>query len=211
MNYLLLIPLVFGHIPPPAWDMADWHLYAEPCATAQGDTLIMRCQSTGLVSNREYTGRLRVSVQVRVTPADDGRFWAGLALNGDVAADDLYAQAAITQGIAPYWTTLEPWGVQLSTPADRCCDWLTPVDLAEWHTLTVDYDGRGRATISVNGHTVPVAIDLGTAYRVELLCVAVDPGESLRGAYATCEWRDLTVVARGPAASRGTGTPPARG
>lgn len=211
MNYLLLIPLILGHIPPPAWDMADWYLYAEPCATIAGDTLIMRCQSTGLVLNREYTGRLRVSAQVRVTPADDGRFWAGLALNGDVAGDDLYAQAALTQGIAPYWTTDSPWGVQLSTPADRCCDWLVPVDLAEWHTLTVEYDGRGHATIGVDGHTVPVAINLGAAYRIELLCVAVDPGESVPGAQATCEWRDLTVAATSPAASPRRSAVPARG
>ena len=193
--YRLLIPLVLAlAAPAPAWNLDDWYLWAEPCATVEGDTLVMRCQSTGLVSNQEYSGRTSVSVRVRVTPAEDGRFWAGLALNSDVPADNWYTQAAMTHGIAPFWDSPGPYAVTLSDGGgkDHCCDWMGAVDIAEWHTLTVDYDGKGKAVLRVDGYEATTRIDLGSAFRVELLCVAVDPGESRLGAYATCEWRDLT-------------------
>jgi hypothetical protein len=173
---------------------ALWGPVTERCSTFHEDSIMMRCESGGLVSLVEYSGPIHVSARVHVKPAADGRFWAGLALNSDVPNDDQYTQAALTQGIAPYWTTLEPWGVQLSTPADRCCDWLVPVDLSEPHVLTVDYDGKGNSIISVDGHAVMVAVDLGRSYVIELLCVAVDPGESKPGAYATCLWDNIQTV-----------------
>lgn len=170
-----------------------WTPYGESC----GQPAAMRCTSAGLVSEPQ-SGAISVRATVRVGPADDGRFWAGLALNADLHADNRYAQAAITQGIAPYWDQ-QASGVTLADGADRCCTVLGSIDPAQPHSLSVAYDGRGRATMCVDGVCDTVKIDLGASYVVELLCVGVDPGESGSNP-VDCAYTDIAIEHPAPPA-----------
>ena len=164
----------------------------EPCVQHTPQAIVMRCESGGYYGPALDLGRgARLSVDVRATSADDGRFWAGLALNADIRADDRYAEVAIERGIAPYWGDTRPYGVHLSTPADRCCDRMIEAGDG-WHHLEIVYQA-GRADYAIDGARTSVAIELGPQASAELLCVAVDPGESKPGAKATCEFANLEI------------------
>jgi len=165
----------------------------EPCVEQRGTAIVMECESGGYYGPpMDVRSGVHIEVDVQATPAADGRFWCGLALNHDVAADNRYAEVAIEQGIAPYWDDDRAYGVQLSTPADRCCDRLLPVEDG-WHHLSIAYR-PGRAEYQIDGVSASVAVNLGATASVELLAVAVDPGESKPGNRARCEWRNLEIA-----------------
>ena len=164
----------------------------EPCVQHTPSAIVMHCESGGYYGPPFDLWRgVRLSVDVKMTPADDSRGWAGLALNADIRADDRYAEVAVEQGIAPYWGDTQVYGVHLSTPADRCCDRMLEADDG-WHHLEIVYR-PGRADYAIDGARTSVAIELGARASVELLCVATDPGESKPGARATCEFANLVI------------------
>ena len=164
----------------------------EPCVSHTPSAIVMRCESGGYYGPPLDLWRgVRLAVDVRMTPAADSRGWAGLALNADIKADDRYAEVAIERGIAPYWGDTQAYGVHLSTPADRCCDRMIEAGDG-WHHLEIVYQA-GRADYAIDGVRASVAIDLGPAASVELLCVATDPGESKPGNRATCEFAGLVI------------------
>lgn len=167
----------------------------EKCAWLDGDDLAMECQSAAYIS-QPYALDRPITVSVEVRGNADDRLWVGLALDSDVVADNRYAEAAIVDRIAPYWTTSGPQAAQLSTPADRCCETYGAVNPAEWHTLTVHY-AAGRAAYTIKGPEgtfgSSVGVDLGPAAVVWLGCVAVDPGETHPTAKTRCWWRNLRV------------------
>lgn len=178
MRILLLLAVLF--IPwmvcaPPADAPPLWTPITEACGPPEA----MYCTSAGLVAPAR-SGPGSLAATVRITPAADGRFWAGVALNGDVAGDHHYAQAAITHRIlpyrVPYAATEGPAAVILADGADRCCQIFGPVDTTQPHQLRVEYDGVDTASICVDGTCATVQITLDT-YQPELLCVGVDPGE----------------------------------
>lgn len=186
--FAVFLPLV--STPATPWD--SWTAIGPACHRVEADRLVMDCESNALYGPQlDLTRGVRVSVEVLVAPGVTGAFWAGLALNADIPGDETYAQAALTQTIAPYWDVQEPSAVHLSTPASRCCDVLGPVDLAEWHTLVVEYL-PGRATYSIDGYRAETLIDLGPVAAPGVLCVAVDPG-AVSDARTHCEWKNLKV------------------
>lgn len=155
--------------------MLAWLPYGEVC----GDPAAMRCTSGALLSDVR-SGAIVVSADVRVDPAPDGRFWAGLALNASPQADDHYISAAIEHNIMPYAPgvvdTDGPAAVLLADGADHCCAVLGPADPAQVHHLSVSYDGSSGAVACVDGACEPVAISLDR-YQIELVCAGVSPGE----------------------------------
>lgn len=181
---ILFLPLILA-------PFGQWQAL-EPCVHPAPAAIVMHCESGGYYGPAmELERGVRVSVDVRATAAADGRFWAGLALNSDIRADDRYAEVAIERRIAPYWDDARAYGVHLSTPADQCCDRMLEAHDG-WHHLEIVYQA-GRADYTIDGTRRSVGIDLGAAASVELLCVAVDPGESKPGSRATCEFRELVV------------------
>lgn len=186
----LFLALICAVSLAPAWNLSDWQPVTQQCSRIDADVLRMHCTSAGLASVRRYdlTGGLDVSVEVQASAL--GRYWAGLALNADVAADNRYAEAAITRGITPFDDLAAPSGVMLADSASTCCVDLGPVD-AGWHTLRVQYR-NGRAVVSVDGTAARTRIDLGADAQIELLCVAVNPGES-GGDTADCQFRNLRI------------------
>jgi hypothetical protein len=197
MYKLLHIVWIALLLSAPTWSLADWQSITQQCSTIQGDVLVMECQSAGLVSNQRYTGAIHVSVEVLAGPiGTTERYWAGLALNSNVAADNQYAQIALSRGIEPFNDLSTPSAVLLSTTGkSSCCQVVQPVDPAVWHTLTLDYTS-GRATYTVDGVARTVKVNLGHSSQVELLCVAVNPGESMPGALTRCQWRNLQITTR---------------
>lgn len=191
MRAVLLALLLF--VPwlacaPPADAPPLWTPITEACGPPEA----MRCTSAGLVAPAR-SGPGSLAATVRITPAADGRFWAGVALNGDVAGDHRYAQAAITHRIlpyrAPYAAPSGPAAVILADGADRCCEIFGPADPAQPHQLRVEYDGVGAATICVDEACATVHITLDT-YQPELLCVGVDPGEGGQNTVA-CSFTEI--------------------
>lgn len=192
MIYRIFLALL---LTAPAWSLADWQPITEQCATVQGDTLIMECQSAGLASAQHYAGSIHVSIEVQAQAVGaTPNYWAGLALNSDVVADDRYAEVALTQGIAPFEGLNAPSAVLLSTTgASNCCQVAGAIDPSVWHTLAIDYSA-GKATYTVDGVSRSVRVKLGSSYQIELLCVAVSPGTSVPGALTRCQWRHLKVT-----------------
>jgi len=191
MIYQLFLALLLA---APAWSLSDWQPVTEQCSTVAGDTLVMECQSAGLASVQRYTGAVHVSVDVQAQAVGSTpNYWAGLALNSNVKADDQYAQVALAQGIAPFDDLAQPSAVLLATTGKAsCCQVVGVIDPAAWHTLSIDY-ANGRATSTIDGIRRTVKISLGRSYQVELLCVAVSPGTSVPGARTRCQWRNLVI------------------
>lgn len=185
----------------PAWSFADWQPVTEQCSAIQGDVLVMECQSAGLASAQRYSGTIHVSVEVQAGPiGSTPNYWAGLALNSNVSADDSYAQIALARGIEPFDGLETPSAVLLSTTGrSSCCQIVQPIDPAAWHTLAIDY-ANGRATYAIDGASRTVKVSLGRSYQIELLCVAVDPGTSAPGALTRCNWRNLQITTAAPRA-----------
>lgn len=172
--------------------MFDWQPYGPPCTTYAEQAIVMECESGALYgSPLDMAHGWRIAANVQMTPAADSRGWCGLALNADITADNRYAEVAIERGIAPYWADDRAYGVQLSTPANHCCDRLLDADDG-WHHLSIVYQA-GRAEYQIDNARASVAIDMGGRASPELLAVAVDPGESKPGAKATCEWRNVEI------------------
>jgi hypothetical protein len=171
------------------WVLA-WYVVTQACSRIEGALLIMECASAGLVSE-EYRSAMTVAVDVRAGPVGaTPSYWAGLALNGDVEADNDYVQAAITRGIEPFDAMDEPRGVILATTGDSRV--LGEAPSAEWHRLSISYDGR-QAYICVN-EECGVAAWGASAYRLELLCVADNPGQPNAGGLTRCEWKDMRFL-----------------
>jgi len=199
MSYLLTFILFLPLVCAPAWDLREWQPITQQCAAIAGDTLIMECQSAGLITKQWYDAQqpIHVAVDVQAGPAVGSttpRYWSGIALNANVAADDRYAEAAVMQGIAPWEDSTEPFGVMLATPADTCCDVLVNAATEDWHHLAVDYAG-GLAVITIDGVRRSTKVALEDKVQVELLCVAVNPGESKPGALSRCQFRNLVILA----------------
>lgn len=152
----------------------------------------MECQSAGLVSTQEYEGAVTVSVDVRAQAVGTSpSYWAGLALNADLKADNTYVQAAITQGIEPFTGLTKPHGVALSTTYNTCCTVLQEAPSDGWHHLSVIYTGR-KATMCVDGQCTTVNWR-AQSYQIELLCVADNPGTPNTGALTHCEFKNLVI------------------
>ncbi len=188
--FLLFLPLVSA--PRSPWD--GWVPFGAPCSAIEGSTLHMQCESSGLLSPfmLDLSRPVTVTVQARGTGKD--RYWAGLALNSNPQADTPYAEIAIERGIAPYQDNSAPWIVSLATPAGN--DWTQQLQAGDtdWHQIAIIYT-PGRAVYVVDGiERGQTVVDLGEVTQVELLCVAVNPGESQPGAMAACDFRDLTVL-----------------
>jgi len=98
------------------------------------------------------------------------------------------------RGIAPWEDTIDPFGVMLATPADVCCDVLTSAATEDWHHFAVDY-ANGLAVITIDGVQRSTKVALEDRVQVELLCVAVNPGESKPGALSRCQFRNLVILA----------------
>jgi len=181
--------------------LPGWQHVGGACSADTGAAIVQACESGGYYGPPiDLAGGVHVEADVLATPAADGRFWAGMALNADIAADNRYAEVAIEQGIAPFWGDMQPYGVQLTTTwGDDCCERLTPIDVGAWHHLSIDY-APGQAIYIIDGVQRAARIDLGPRASVELLCVAVDPGESRPGNVATCEWRNMEIRQQQPAA-----------
>ncbi len=139
----------------------------------------MVCTSAGLISTT-YSGNIRVSADVTLKAADDGRGWAGIALNGDVVSDNVYVQAAISDNILPFrapYMDLEGFhGVILADGAEHCCKDLGSVRIDRSHHIQISYSDS-YAVACVDNVCDAVGITLNP-YVIELLCVGVDPGES---------------------------------
>ena len=155
----------------------------------------MKCISTGLITLHDFSPPIHVSVNVSArSMTDDPRFWAGLALNSNVIADDTYAQIAITQGIEPYVGVHTPHIVHLTTPTDlQCCDLLTEAAPATQYALSLSYDGT-TAVYTVGNIKKSVKVKLDDPFFIEVLCVAVNPGELNNTSVAHSEFTDLIVV-----------------
>lgn len=175
---------------------ASWTHTSEPC----GEPSQLYCTSGGMIGAPLH-GAAELRAIIAVTPAADGRFWAGIALNGDVAGDDLYAQAAIVNNIIPYREpyapTDGPAGVILANGADHCCTILKHgLDASQPHTLTVSYDGAGLATMCVDGLCDTVHINLGASYVPELQCGGRERGEGLNP--VGCSFTDIQITQPAP-------------
>lgn len=132
----------------------------------------------------------RISADVWLEPSN-GRGWASVALNGDVAADNRYASAGIAQGIEPFEHLGEPWGVLLAQmPAYANAYTLTRAPLG-WHRLTVAYDGKGEAVACVDGVCERTRVELGE-YRPELICAGNSPSTPGRNE-AFCSFRNISI------------------
>lgn len=190
-KYFITIALV---IVAQIWDLTQWQAITQQCSYSVADTLTMRCESAGLVTKQWYSGAIDVSVDVLAFPVGTvSQYWTGLALNGNVAIDDNYAEIALTQQIEPFTTVTTPSAVILSTTGkDNCCQIIKQIDPALWHTLRIQYN-NGKATYSIDGISKQVNVHLVKYYQIELLCVAVNPGTHVDGALTQCQFKNLRV------------------
>lgn len=169
-----------------------WHASHPWCVDVRGDTILMACEAGVYYSPpMDIKQGVRLSADVKASAVGDGRFWCGMALNADIPADDRYAEVAIERGIAPYQGDTRAYGVQLSTPADRCCDRMLEAGDG-WHHLSIWYV-PGRADYTIDDARTSVTIDLGDTASAELLAVAVDPAEVKPGNVATCDWQNIEI------------------
>lgn len=189
--FLTLLFLPWLACAPAADAPPVWEPYSQHCATIAADAIVLRCTSGAVLGPWQAAEGAQLAATVQATPAADGRVWAAVALNADPDADDRYVSAAVEHGIVPYTDDApgDAYGVILATPADHCCLRLLPLDLAVAHRLSVAYAG-GVATMCVDAVCDTARIDLGVRVRPELLCVAVDPGES-GGGTATCAFTEI--------------------
>lgn len=191
---LTLLFLPWLTCAPPADAPPVWEPYSQHCATIASDSIALRCTSGAVLGPWQSADGAQLASTVQASPAADGRVWAAVALNANPDSDDRYASAAIEHRIIPY-TDDSPgaaYGVILATPADHCCVRLLPIDLTVPHRLSVTYSD-GIATMCVDDTCDTARINLGPHVRPELLCVAVDPGES-GGGTAECLFTDIVLT-----------------
>lgn len=167
-----------------------WAPLGERCATIAPDQVAMRCTSAALFGPAQ-SGPGSIAAEVWMAPAADGAGYAAIVLNGDPAADNRYASAAIAQRLDPFTHLLDPWGVLLAQMPDYAVGYeLTPAP-AGWHQLSVAYDDQGAAEACVDGHCERVAVRLGT-YQYSLLCAGVPP-DTPGVNPATCLFRNVVM------------------
>lgn len=173
----------------------SWERYKEQCAHGEESIVVMECQSTGLISPQSYITPILVEVSMRGAPAKSSStdtFWVGIALNSDIAADNKYAEIAITRGIAPYHEYHDIVIAHLTTPP-YSTHVFTSTEANTWHKVRIEYrnDVARYFVDDILYKTIEVYLDKTT--RVELLCVAVNPGETIKGALSHCEFTEPVV------------------
>lgn len=184
------------------WDYVTQHCFDVPYS----GTLRMSCESGGLVSRQAWDSSKPIDARVWMRALPDpnsttDRFWGGFTLlyRDDPPAGNNwlpeYVEVALERGIAPY-NDGDPAAhiVHLTTPrASACCDKLAAYTPGEWMEVRIVYE-PGQVAYFVNGSLLKtVRVTLGGPVRLDLLCVAVNPGESSPGARALCEFGLLEV------------------
>jgi len=157
---MVFIPIIY----------ALWQPYGEAC----GQPSEMRCTSAAHISApRSGAGWLEADVWLE--SAADGRGFASVAINGDLAADNRYGSAALAQGIAPF-EGMAGGFLLAQMPEYANAYSLTP-HAQGWHRLRVEYDGVSliRACVDSVCEVARVVMDV---WRYELVCAGVNPGES---------------------------------
>ena len=163
-----------------------------PCGTLES----MTCTSSAMYTEL-YTGTHSIQATVHMDEAQDHRGWIGIALNADIARDNHYIQAAITDNIIPFKPgamDLDGFhGVMLADGADICCVDLGYITIAQDHTIRIEYNAETHiGTICIDYVCTEVESDLTKGYVFEFLCVGVDPGESGSNS-VTCSFRDIVI------------------
>ena len=169
------------------------------------------CESAGLYTKTRYDASrgVRVTVEVMGEPAPTStstRFWAAVALvhcdDGGPCRWPEYVTLAIQNGIKPldHWRH-DSFG-HISTPMgdedwDRCCEVLFPRGIqahaGQSYLLQIEYRPE-RVRYFINKQLVhELRIDIGGNPYVEVLCVAVSPGQSRTGERAHCRFGELTI------------------
>lgn len=147
-----------------------WASWGQPC----GQPSEMRCTSGAHVSvARSGAGWLEADVWME--PAADGRGFASVAMNGDLAADNRYGSAALAQGIAPFEGMAG--GFLLAQMPEYANGFQLGSVAQGWHRLRVEYDGHSLIRACVDGVCEVARVVMGV-WRYELICVGVNPGES---------------------------------
>lgn len=193
--WCLFLPILFAFTS--AWDLSAWQSITggKACTTVDYKVLIMQCESGGLyrVQSIDTTRPIAIEALVRGEPIVGDRFWAGIALNSDLAGDTHYAELAIERGIAPYDYDSHIHIVQLTSSGNPMTQALNNEPQAGlWHHLRIEYQPC-RATYIVDGvKQAESRVCLNPNAVVELLCVAVNPGESGAGR-ARCQFSDLKI------------------
>lgn len=174
-----------------------WQPITQECSQHNSGMIVMECESAGLLSQTyELNKPIIIEANVSGKPAENSTtdlFWAGLALNSDVVADDQYAQLAITKGIAPFTGWKNVWVVQLTGSGDPWKHNLFQTHAGVVHHLKIHYF-NGVAGYYIDGVLYQtVKVDLGDNASVELLCVAVDPSTHIEGSQAYCKFSGVRV------------------
>lgn len=147
-----------------------WATWGEAC----GQPAEMRCTSGAHIS-AERSGAGWLQTDAWLEPAADGRGFASVAINGDLAADNRYGSAALAQGIAPFEGMAG--GFLLAQMPEYANAYSLIPHAPGWHRLRVEYDGVSLIRACVDG-VCEVARVVMDAWRYELVCVGVNPGES---------------------------------
>lgn len=147
-----------------------WAAWGFPC----GQPAEMRCTSGAHVS-AERSGAGWIEADVWMESAPDGRGFASVAINGDLAADNRYGSAAIAADIAPFEGMAG--GFLLAQMPDYANGFRLGSVAQGWHRLRVEYDGRDLIRACVDGVCELARVVMGV-WRYELVCVGVNPGES---------------------------------
>lgn len=183
------------------WDTITQHCFEVPYS----GTLRMSCESAGILSRQAWDNTQPIDAHVWMRAMPDpstatDRFWGGFTL---LYRDDPppgqnwlpeYLEVALERGIAPYDDgDPTPYVVHLSTPrASACCDRLAAYVPGDWVEVRIVYE-PGKVRYFINGQPLKeVNVTIGGPLRLDLLCVAVNPGESLAGR-ALCEFGAIEV------------------
>lgn len=161
-----------------------WAAWGFPC----GQPTEMRCTSGAHVS-AERSGAGWIEADVWMESAPDGRGFASVAINGDLAADNRYGSAAIAADIAPFEGMAG--GFLLAQMPEYANAYSLIPHAPGWHRLRVEYDGVSLIRACVDG-VCEVARVVMDVWRYELICVGVNPGEAGRNA-ALCRFANVRI------------------
>ena len=179
---MLYLPVVL------AWSL--WSAWGERCADIGPTQISMVCTSAALLGPAQ-SGPGALSAEVWMQPAPNGSGYAAVVLNGDPAADNRYASAAIAQQLDPFADLVEPWGVLLAQMPSHVNAYMLGPAPPGWHQLSVAYDGAGIAEACVDGRCERVRVEL-PSWQPSLLCAGVAPNTP--GANpATCLFRNVVM------------------
>jgi len=199
MSLTLILTLLVALLTPPApfpgqWDLGQWSGITGglQCSRIDGDVLRQECESGALISTTAYDAdTLTVEAEVLVEPSTaGGPYWAALALNsGDASGDGVYATAILARGIE----SNSPVGIAMaSVSSTGRAETLATAEPGIWRRVRVVAQPSA-AYVTIGQVTQRYAVTLPRPLRVELLCVAVRPGES-SAARARCQWRNLSIT-----------------